>query len=288
VNWEGKTEDTEVLMSWESVSWDYFNTIGINVVQGRTFSRDHPNDAVNWDSRQCAYVVNKSAVMKMGMVDPIGKEFEVWGFRGPIIGVVEDYHFKSMQSAISPLFFQINPIFWSQVIVRIDPASTTALNDILTVWNQFFPDFPLEVIYVDNQLLSLYNNDRDLAKILSVFSVLAMLIASMGLFTLAVLSLDQRTKEIGLRKVNGATNSEILIMLNKDFVKLILIAFIIATPLSWYVMHKWLEHFANKTSQSWWVFALAGFLALVISLITVSWKSRQATLKNPVEALRYE
>ncbi len=120
------------------------------------------------------------------------------------------------------------------------------------------------------------------------FSILAILIASIGLFTLSVLSLNQRTKEIGIRKVNGATNVEILAMLNKDFLKLILIAFIIATPIAWYAMHRWLENFANKTNQSWWIFALIGILTMVISVITVSWKSRQVTRNNPVEALRYE
>jgi putative ABC transport system permease protein len=288
VSWEGKTEDTEVLMSWESVSWDYFKTIGINVVRGRTFSRNYPNDPVNWDTRQCAYVINESAVEKMGLADPIGKEFEVWGFRGSIIGIVEDYHFRSMHAGIGPLYFQINPIFWSQIVVRIDPASTSAINDIQTVWTQFFPDFPLEINYENNQILSFYTNDRNLAKTLSAFSILAILIASMGLFTLSVLSLDQRTKEIGIRKVNGAANSQILALVNKDFLKLILLAFILATPLAWFATHKWLENFANKTSLSWWVFALAGIFAMAISVITVSWKSRQVTRKNPVEALRYE
>jgi len=288
VSWEGKTEDTEMLMSWESVSWNYFKTIGINVVRGRTFSRDYPNDPVNWDTRQCAYVINESAVEKMGIVDPIGKEFEVWGFRGPIIGIIEDYHFRSMHAGIGPLYFQINPIFWSQIVIRIDPASTSAINDIQTVWIRFFPDFPLEINYVDKQVLSLYSNDRNLTKILSAFSMLALLIASMGLFTLSVLSLDQRTKEIGIRKVMGASNSQILEIVNIDFLKLILIAFIIATPIAWYAMHRWLENFANKTNQSWWIFALAGIFAMAISVITVSWKSIQASLKNPVEALRHE
>lgn len=288
VNWDGKTEDTEVLMSWESVSWDYFKTIGINLVRGRSFSRDYPNDPANWDTRQCAYVINESAAEEMEMLDPIGKEFEVWGFRGPIIGVVEDYHFRSMHADIGPLYFQINPIFWSQILIRIDPAHTSAINDIQTVWIQFFPDFPLEINYVDKQILSLYSNDRKLTKILLAFSMLAILIASTGLFTLSVLSMDQRTKEIGIRKVMGASNSQILTLVNKDFLNLVLFAFIFATPLAWFTMHKWLENFANKTSLSWWIFALACIFVMAISVITVSWKSIQASQKNPVEALRYE
>jgi len=290
VSWEGKQDNGNMDMTWnwESVSYNYFETIGAKIKHGRAFSREFTNDVVNWDNRRCAFIINESAVKEMEITDPIGKEFEVWGFRGPIIGIVEDYNFKSMHSSISPLFYQMSPAFWNNIIVRIDPTIKSTLKDIETVWSKFAVDFPLEINYVDNQLLALYQNDRDLSKTLSVFSFLAILIASMGLFSLTVLSLNQRTKEIGIRKINGARIYEIIIMLIKDFSRLVGIAFLIATPIAWYAMNKWLGNFANKTNLSWWIFALAGLITLGIALLTVIWKSRQAATRNPVEALRYE
>jgi len=290
VSWEGKQENGNMDMTWtwESISFDYFETIGVKIKQGRSFSREFTNDQVNWDTRRCAYIINESAVKEMGIHDPVGKEFEVWGFRGPIIGIVEDYNFKSMHSGIGPLFYQMSPTFWNNIIIRIDPTVKSTFEDIETVWNKFVVDFPLEINYVDNQILALYRSDQDLAKTLSMFSLLAIFIASMGLFTLSVLSLNQRTKEIGIRKINGAKIHEIMTMLIRDYSKLVGIAFIIAIPIAWYVMSIWLGNFANKTNLSWWIFALSGLLVLGIALVTVSWKSWQASTRNPVESLRYK
>lgn len=288
VDWDGKTEGNEVLMNYESISYNYFETIGVKFLQGRSFSRNFETDQVNWDNRRSAFVLNESAIKKMGLTDPIGKEFSVWGFRGSIIGVVEDYNFKSLHSGIEPIFYQLNPVFWSEIIVRIDPTNESALVDIETVWNKFYTDLPLEVNYVNNQILSLYEKDQDLAKTLSVFSLLAILIACMGLFTLTVMSVNQRIKEIGIRKINGAKISEIMAMLNMEFLKLIGISFIIAMPIARYAMYRWLDNFEYKTNMNWWIFALSGFLTMCIALLTVSWKIWKAASRNPVEALRNE
>lgn len=288
VSWAGKTEDIEVLMYWESVSYNYFETIGVKIMQGRSFNRNFTNDPVDWDSRQGAFILNEAAVKEMGLTDPIGKEFSVWGFRGPIIGIVEDYNFKSLHSGIDPIFYQLNPLFWNEIIVRINPINESAIADIETVWKKMYSDLPLEINYVDSQVMSLYQQDQNLAKTLSVFSLLAILIASLGLFTLTMISVDQRTKEIGIRKVHGAKISEIMIMFNREFVKMVGIAFIIATPIAISAMSKWLENFEYKTSINWWFFALSGLLTLASALLTVNWKIWQAASKNPVDALRHE
>ncbi len=288
VSWEGKPEEKNVLMSWESISYDYFRTLGLRVNQGRAFSREFPNDIVNWESRQCAYMVNESAVQEMGFTDPLGKVIEVWGFYGPIVGVVEDYNFRSLHSSIGPLFYQLNPIFWSEIIIRIDPAVPSTVSNIEVVWDKFVPDYPLEINFVNDQIHELYQEDENLANAMDMFSLLAIVIASMGLFTLTVLSMNRRIKEIGIRKVNGASNYRILVMLNKDFIGRVAIAFVIAVPLGFYSMHKWLENFAYKTHLSWWIFALCGLLIMGIALLTVSWLSWQAATKNPVEALKHE
>ena len=193
-----------------------------------------------------------------------------------------------MHSAIGPIYYQLNPIFWTEIVVRIEPTSASALIDIETVWEKFYLDVPLEINNVNNHVLSLYQKDQDLANTISVFSLLAIMIASMGLFTLTVLSVNQRTKEIGIRKINGAKISEIMAMLNREFIKLVGIAFIIATPIAMYAMFQWLENFEYKTNMSWWIFAFSGLFTLGIALLTVSWKIWKAASRNPVEALRYE
>jgi len=287
-NWEGKADDKELEMNWAPVFYNYFETLGLRIVQGRSFSREYQSDAVNMDKKTSAFILNERAVKEMGIHDPIGKGFEVWGFKGQIIGVVEDYNFRSLHSEITPLFFQVHPFFLNEIIVRIDPESPTVFSDIETVWNKFVVDYPLEFNFVTNHVLKLYQPEKNLADTLNIFSMIAIVIACMGLFTLTILTMNQRTKEIGIRKVNGATVSEILIMLNMDFIKWVAIAFIIATPIAYFAMSKWLENFAYKTELNWWIFALSGVLVLAIALLTVSWQSWRAATRNPVEALRYE
>jgi putative ABC transport system permease protein len=147
---------------------------------------------------------------------------------------------------------------------------------------------PFEYHFLDQDYENLYKKDNQIAGVLNLFTILAVFIACLGLFGQAVIASENKIKEIGIRKVNGARISEVLVLLNKDFVKWVTVAFIIATPIAWYAMHKWLENFAYKTELSWWIFALAGLLALGIALLTVSWQSWRAATRNPVEALRYE
>jgi len=288
VSWEGKPEGKNVMMNWESISYDYFKTIGITLIQGRSFSPDFPNDIVNWDTRNCSFILNESAVKNMEIADPIGKEFKVWAFHGPIVGVVADYNFKSLHSEIGPVFYMMNPIFFNVIVIRMTRSNHQSIKNIEKVWNIFVPDYPLEIDYVNVQVHSLYKSDQILANILNVFSILTILIACMGLFTLTILSVNHRMKEIGIRKVIGAKIVEVMLMLIKDSIKWVVIAFIIGTPLAWYIINKWLENFAYKTTIDWWIFSLAGLIAIFIALITVSFHSWKAARRNPVEVLRYE
>ncbi|MBN2009405.1 ABC transporter permease [candidate division KSB1 bacterium] len=287
-DWQGKPDEKVVQMYWESVSYDYFETIGVQIAKGRSFSVDFPADMTNWDTRTGAYILNKAAIQAMELEDPIGKEFRVWGFKGPIIGVVDDYNFKSMRSAITPMFYMANPFFWNEIVVRINPKSATVLADIKTVWDQFAPDYPLEFHFVNDKIRELYYEDKNLARSLNLFSILAIAIASMGLFALTLLSTNQRIKEIGIRKVVGASVTRIVFLLSKDYLKLVVIANMIAWPLAWYTGTKWLENFAYRIEIGWWMFALAGGIALAIAWLTVSWQAIRAATANPVEALRYE
>jgi putative ABC transport system permease protein len=287
-DWEGRAEGQEVKMNWNSVYYDYFETMGVRIVEGRSFNSNFPGDRKNWDNKQASWILNLKAVNEMGITDPIGKEFRAFGFKGPIVGVVEDYNFKSLHSGITPMFFFNDKFHMNEIIVRADFSIPTVIPEIEGVWNRFVPEYPVEFNFVNSQIKALYRQEQNLANTLGLFSIVAIVIACVGLFTLTILSINQRTKEIGIRKVNGAKISEILSMLNKVFIKWIVVAFVIATPVAYLAINKWLESFAYKTELSWWIFALAGVLALGIALLTVSWQSWKAATRNPVEALRYE
>nr|WP_321353992.1 ABC transporter permease [uncultured Draconibacterium sp.] len=285
---DGMPEGKTVNMQWNSVYYDYFETLGVKRVAGRTFNREFSSDMIDYDNGgRCAFVINQKAADEMGISDPIGKTFH--GYQeGPIVGIVEDFNFKSLHSEIAPMSFDINPFYFNEIIIRMNPGVPGVLDQIKTVWKQFAPDYPVEFSFVNEQLNQLYESERKLNASLNLFSGVAILIACMGLLSLTILAMQNRTKEIGIRKVNGAKVSEILSMLNRDFIKWVIIAFVIATPVAYYAMNKWLENFAYKTTLSWWIFALAGALALGIALLTVSWQSWRAATRNPVEALRYE
>ncbi len=285
---DGMPEGETVNMQWNSVFFDYFKTLGVKLVEGRSFSRDFAGDMVDYDNGgKCVYVINQKAANEMGISDPIGKTLHAY-HEGTIIGIVEDFNFKSLHSEITPMCFSIDPIYYNEIIVRMNPGVPAVLDQIKSVWNKFVPEYPVEFKFVDDQLKQMYESESKLTASLNVFAGIAILIACMGLLALTILSMQNRTKEIGIRKVNGAKVSEILTMLNKDFVKWVAIAFVIATPVAYYAMNKWLENFAYRTNLSWWIFVSAGLLALGIALLTVSWQSWRAATRNPVEALRYE
>jgi putative ABC transport system permease protein len=284
---DGMPDGKTVEMQWNSVYYDYFETVGVSIVDGRGFSHNFKNDMFNFESGKSSYVINRKAAQEMGIENPIGKTLHAYG-DGPIVGIVEDFNFKSLHSEITPMCFNMNRFYYNDIIVRLDPQVAGIVSDIEVVWKKFVPEYPFEFTFVDHQLTQMYKAEDDLTSILNIFAGIAILIACMGLLALAILSMQKRTKEIGIRKVNGATISEVMILLNKDFIKWVAVAFIIATPIAYFVMQKWLENFAYKTNLSWWIFPLAGILALVISLLTVSWKSWKTATRNPVEALRYE
>ncbi len=284
---DGMPEGKTVNMQWNTVFYDYFETLGVQMLEGRSFSSDFQNDMFNDDNGKCSYIINSKAARELGVENPIGKTLYAYG-EGPIVGIVEDFNFKSLHSSITPMCFSMNPIYFNEIIVRINPQAEGVLAGIEKVWKDFVPEYPFEFKFVDDHLTRMYQSESNLTATLNVFAGIAILIACMGLLALTILSMQKRTKEIGIRKVNGAKVSEILTLLNRDFVKRVAIAFVIACPLAYLAMNKWLENFAYKTGLSWWIFVLAGVLALVIALLTVSWQSWRAATRNPVEALRYE
>jgi putative ABC transport system permease protein len=174
-------------------------------------------------------------------------------------------------------------------IIRIDPLQRKkAIETLRNAWQKVNPNYPLEYEYITQSYQKVYTTEYSQSRVISLFALISMIISSMGIFALAAFMMQRRTKEIGIRKVNGAKVAQVMLMLNRDFIKWVILAFIIACPVSWHAMHKWLQNFAYKTELSWWVFAVAGAMAVSVAMLTVSWQSWRAATRNPVEALRYE
>ena len=230
-------------------------------------------------------VINETAEKLLGFTDPIGQRFG----ENVIVGVVKDFHFRPLRYPIGPVILSNNPENIMTMNVKIAQENRTeSLKYIRDVYGKYRDQRNLSFSFFDDLLNEKYKEEVQLKNMTVAFSILAIIISVLGILGMAVFSIDRRVKEIGIRKINGAKVSEVMAMLNKNFVKWVLISFIIASPIAWYAMYYWLENFAYQTSLSWWVFALAGLLALVIALITVSWQSWKAATRNPVEALRYE
>jgi putative ABC transport system permease protein len=284
IEFDGSSKRSPLVITYLEIDKDFIKTFGVHLREGYL-----PGDTTTpYSGTQ--YLLNESAVKKLGWEKPLGKRFSCYnGKEGFVTGIIGDFHFKTLHKEIEPLFLYIReeePRYLGVKLNTNDIAGSVAF--IKHQWNNIVPDSPFEYFFYDSYYDQLYKKEALFGKIIFIFSLIAILIACMGLFGLAAFFSERRTKEIGIRKVNGAVVAEILKMLNKEFIKWVVMSFIIATPVSWYIMHKWLQTFAYKTELSWWIFCLAGILAMGIALLTVSWQSWRAATRNPVEALRYE
>lgn len=259
---------------------DFFNVMQTNFILGEPYTGTDSTKAVI--NERCWQIMNVENPVGMKITTlHDGKEYE-------ISGVIEDIQNGSLQNESRPAIYFLYPRFWA-FIVRLEPGDPQkSIGELRTMWNTVEPDHPFRFSFVDDDLQANYVREIRTRKLLTVMSFLAIFISMLGLYGLSLQIIQRRTKEIGIRKVNGATISEILALLNKQFVYWILAAFIIAVPLTYYAMTKWLETFAYKTELSWWIFALGGVIKLLVALFTVSWQSWRSATKNPVEALRYE
>ena len=280
---EGQQESSLINVVYADA--DFLDCFGVHLIEGRNFSR---NASLDKD----AILINRQMVKKAGWDDPLNKTVDRNG-KLKVIGVVNDFNFASLENTVQPLLIMSNPAWdgwgYSTVNIRFQSSNIQDLiSQINQLWKDRFPEIPYKVSFLDDTLASNYNSVKSQQRVISFFSLLGSFIASIGLFGMTVFTTKRRIKEIGIRKVNGATIFEVMAMLNRNFVKRVAIAFVIAAPIAYYAMHKWLENFAYRTSLSWWIFALAGLVALGIALLTVSWQSWKAATRNPVEALRYE
>lgn len=261
----------------------YIPTLGIEIVAGRNFSMDYGTDSLN-------AIINQTAAAAFGWThDALGKTLVNGDNKHlQVIGVVKDFHFKSLRESISPLVMVMNKNF-GNLIIKTKPGSPSALlSAIEAKYNALPHDLPFSFSFLNERISNTYHAERKTGAILGIFAGLTIFVACLGLFGLATFTAYQRTKEIGIRKVLGATAAGIVRLLVIDFVKLIAIALLIACPIAWWVMNKWLEDFAYRVNIQWWVFGLAGITAITIAILTVSWRAIKAATANPVESLRNE
>jgi putative ABC transport system permease protein len=285
LDWEGKTPDTSVYFAFSFVDFDYIPTYRMQIKEGRNFSRQFPADANN-------YIINEEAVRQMGLKTPIGKQLDFWGHKGKIIGVVKDFNFRHLGNKIAPLVLSaagewgMDKKYLAARIKPGNPAET--INHFRRVWKSINPNFSFDYHFFDETYDRLYMSEQRLEKILFSFSVLAIFISCLGLFGLASFMAEQRTKEIGIRKVLGATVPGIVLLFSGKFVKWVMISNIIAWPAAYYLMNQWLRYFAYRTDIHIGIFVFSGLTALVISLLSLSYQSIKAATANPVQSLRYE
>jgi len=287
VRWPGKDTTKLILFSSNPITYDYIKTMGIQLVEGRDFSTEYGLDTMN-------YLVNEAAAKKIGYKDPVGKELTMWGDKGMIVGLMKDYHHNSLHVPIEPLILRLHKMswggnYWGNVIVRTEKGKTKqAIASMEKLYKQFNPGFPFKYYFTDDEIANRYKAEYTVSKLSRYFAFLAIFISCLGLFGLVTFTAEQKTKEIGIRKVLGASVTGIVGMLSKDFLTLVVIAAVIAFPVAWLAMHRWLNDFAYRVNIGWWVFVMAGVIALLIALLTISFQSIKAAIANPVKSLRTE
>ena len=285
LTWRGMNPGTQVIAYRLRVDENFSSTFDMQMAAGRFFSKDFGSDA-------SGYVVNETAlkVMKLDLRDAIGKMISISleDKEAPIIGVVKDFNFKPLQQPIEPLVMKSN-FSGGYVVMRTTPANIKkVINTLQATFHNVYGDYPFSYGFVNEDLSKLYVTEQRMGSLFNVFSVLSIVISSLGLFGLAAFATQRRIKEIGVRKVLGAGEAGIVALLSKDFIQLVLVSLIIAFPVAWYTMNKWLEGFAYRINISWWVFAIAGITAILIAFITVSFQAIKAAVANPVKSLRTE
>ncbi len=286
VKWEGQDADDKFLLTQINVDADFISTTGMELVAGRNFSPAISSDTVS------AYIINETAAKRMGWTpeQALGKSVTLWQFPGTIIGVIKDFHFRPMTTAIEPFLLHNWPRESpSGLFVKLKANQIPqGISSIEKLYKKYDSQTAIHYQFVNDVLENQYRTEKNTGRIILHFSIFAILISALGLFGLATYSAEQRTKEIGVRKVLGASVSNIINLLSKDFLKLVVIAFLIAAPIGWLTMNQWLKDFVYKIHIEWWVFVFSGIGAIAIAILTVSLQSLKAALINPAKSLRSE
>ena len=282
LEWTGKNPDDRILFENMRVNFDALETMGVTMKEGRSFSRQYGTDSTK-------IIFNEAAIKVMGMADPIGETIRLWGeYDLEIIGVVEDFHFQSLHEPVKPVFFWLRPPGWFLMVSLEAGKESTALAELEKAYKSFNPGFPFEYHFVDDDYGRLYAAEMRVATLSRYFAGVAIIISCLGLFGLAAFTAERRKKEIGIRKVLGASIAQVIALLTREFSRLVLISLIIGLPLAYYVLSQWMDRFEFKIVMSPWHFILAGVLVLIIAWLTVSTQAYRSAAVNPRECLRDE
>ncbi|MEZ4903229.1 MAG: FtsX-like permease family protein [Spirosomataceae bacterium] len=268
-----------------ATDYDFNATYEIKLAAGRDFSRSFGADTTN-------FILNETAVKAIGWKNneaAIGQRFRYGMIDGYIVGVVKDFHFESLHQKIAPMVMFMRPAWSGRLSVSVKTADMpSVVAHVEKVWKQFFPNNPFEYTFLDERFNDLYQAEQKQRTLFLIFAAISIFISCLGLFALATYTAEQRAKEIGIRKVMGASVSSVVALLSKDFIKLVLVALVIASPVAWYAMSLWLNDFAYRIDIPWWVFVITALIAIGIAFLTVSFQSIKAALMNPVKSLKSE
>ena len=283
VNWDGRDQNSVINFALSSVGYDFVKAMDLQIVDGRDFDRDVKSDSVG-------FLVNEEAIRQMGFKDPIGQYITVFGKKGAIVGVLRDFHSNTLHQAIDPLVLDVKEhLNFGTVLVRTEKGKTKeAIEGLEKLFAQMNPQHAFNYTFMDERYGQLYKSEQVVSKLSNVFAFLAIVISCMGLLGLAIFSAEQRRKELSIRKVLGASINGIILKFSKDFLKLVVLALVIAVPMAWLMMNSWLQQFAYRVELSWWMFALAGVIAILLSMLTISAQAVKAAFENPVKNLRSE
>ncbi len=281
--WEGKDPEQSVLIGFSAVDYDYIETMGLEMVEGRTFSREFPAD------QSKTFVVNQVVAGLMGKESVVGEPFSFMGVDGEIVGVMKDFHFQSIREKIEPLAIIVVSDELHYMLIRLASGDIAAsLRAVETIWQRVIPDYPVDYRFMDEQFDRMYRAESTIGTLLNYFTVLAIFIACLGLFGLASFTAEQRTREIGIRKVLGASVPQVTYLLCREFFLLVMLANVAAWPLAYYAMRRWLENFAYRAEVGLMIFVLALGLALAVALVSVIFQALRAAVASPATALKYE
>jgi len=284
VSWEGKDPNAVTPFAFFAVGYDFVKTMKVTLISGRDFSKDFPSDSNN-------YIINETAKDLIGYAHPVGRTFTQWGVKGKIVGLVKDFQMQSLHEKIQPLVLRLigKNRQDGDVLIRVAPNRTRqVLAGIKGLCAQLNPNFPFTYAFSDQEYLKLYKSEEVVGRLSNIFAFLAIFISCLGLLGLAMFTVSQRIKEIGIRKILGASVTSVFTLLSAEFLTLVSIALLIATPVAWYALKGWLQGYAYHTPVQWWLFAVSGGVTLVIALLTVSYQTIKAALMNPVKSLKAE
>ncbi len=286
-NWDGKDPDYQLIVGASSIDFDYVETLGIELVEGRSFSKEFPSDISDDDHN--AYIINETLKEIMGKESVVNENLSFLGGEGPIVGVMKDFHFRSIHNEIEPLAVLLHPEWFSNMLIKLAPGvQTNNIQVVEKVWNKILPDYPFEYQLLEEDFESMYRIEMGAGKLLQYLTILVIIIASLGLLGLSSFTAEQRTKELGVRKVLGASIANLVVMMIYQFTKWVFIAIAIAFPIAYYLLNKYLENYAYRIDLSLGIFVLSGLLAIVVAVLTVSYQAAKAAMVNPAKTLKYE